>query len=323
MVEVAQSTRPKPFVFVLIPFDPKFDDIYKFGIQGAATDAGAYAERVDEQIFMEGMLERIFNQISKADVVVADMTGRNPNVFYEVGYAHALDKIVLLLTQDSNDIPFDLKHRQHTVYGGKIDILRAELTKKLAWAIAESHRRTDRASVELISLQVLGRAIPAGLQPEDVVEISGSVPQNARFFALPVQLRNDAAETLRAISHVYLFTEDDASIVPGKETLMYTFGTFGEPAQARDERRVEQIDAFTANPMDAPDGLTRQYRLPITFPALPPGAIEVAHLELTFKDFGNRDLLYRLRLHTQARFYDYTFRLKISVKDMDTEASDA
>ena len=72
------STKPKPFVFVLMPFDAQFDDIYKFGIQGAATDVGAYAERVDEQLFTEGILDRIFTQISKADVVVADMTGLNP-----------------------------------------------------------------------------------------------------------------------------------------------------------------------------------------------------------------------------------------------------
>ena len=53
------------------------------------------------------------------------MTGRlDPNVFYEVGYAHALGKITLLLTQAVSDIPFDLKHRQHIVYGGKIDILK-------------------------------------------------------------------------------------------------------------------------------------------------------------------------------------------------------
>jgi len=58
-----------------------FDDIYKFGIKGAAQDAGAYAERIDEQIFTEGILDRVFNQINKADVIVADMTGRNANVF--------------------------------------------------------------------------------------------------------------------------------------------------------------------------------------------------------------------------------------------------
>lgn len=106
-----------------MPFEG-FGDIYKFGIKGAAEDVGAYAERVDDQIFTEGILQRIFNQISKADVVVADMTGRNANVFYEVGYAHALGKIVLLLTQNSDDIPFDLKHHQHTVRGQDRDSAR-------------------------------------------------------------------------------------------------------------------------------------------------------------------------------------------------------
>ena len=110
------STRPKAFIFVLMPFEHDFDDIYKFGIKGAADEVGAYAERLDEQIFTEGMLDRIFNQISKADVIVADMTGRNPNVFYEVGYAHSLGKIVLLVTQNSDDIPLShLYPFTHTV----------------------------------------------------------------------------------------------------------------------------------------------------------------------------------------------------------------
>ena len=50
------------------------------------------------------------------------MTGRNANVFYEVGYAHALGKIVLLLTKNADDIPFDLKHHQHIVYGGSVRV---------------------------------------------------------------------------------------------------------------------------------------------------------------------------------------------------------
>ena len=44
------------------------------------------------------------------------MTGMNPNVFYEVGYAHALNKRVILLTETAEDIPFDLKHTPHVVY---------------------------------------------------------------------------------------------------------------------------------------------------------------------------------------------------------------
>lgn len=86
------TTTPKPFVFVLMPFEPGFRDTYQVGIKQACSDAGACAERVDEQLFGESILDRIYNQISKADVIVADMTGRNPNGFYETGYAPALGK---------------------------------------------------------------------------------------------------------------------------------------------------------------------------------------------------------------------------------------
>lgn len=128
-----ETTRPKPFVFVLMPFENTFDDTYKLGIKQAALDAGGYCERVDEQIFEERMLDRIYNQINKADVIVADLTGRNPNVFYETGYAHALEKRVILLTQKSEDIPFDLKHHYHIVYEGSIVKLKDELARRLQW----------------------------------------------------------------------------------------------------------------------------------------------------------------------------------------------
>jgi hypothetical protein len=75
------GTSPKPFVFVLMPFDEDFDDTYKLGIFAACKDAGAFCQRVDEQIYAERILDRIYNEISKADIIVADMTGRNPNVF--------------------------------------------------------------------------------------------------------------------------------------------------------------------------------------------------------------------------------------------------
>ena len=129
------STAPKPFCFVLMPFSSDFDDIYQIGIKEACTAANAYCERVDEQIFNESMLERIYNQIAKADFIIADMTGRNPNVFYEVGYAHALGQRTILLTKEASDIPFDLKHFPHIVYGTKLTALRDELTKRVKWHV--------------------------------------------------------------------------------------------------------------------------------------------------------------------------------------------
>lgn len=126
-----ESTAPKPFVFVLMPFGPEFDDVYQLGIKAACQEAGTNCERLDEQIFTENMLAQIYSQILEADIIVADMTGRNPNVFYEVGYARASNKTVVLLAQSSADIPFDLLHYQHIVYSGSIVDLKSRLTEKI------------------------------------------------------------------------------------------------------------------------------------------------------------------------------------------------
>jgi len=97
---IPKNTTPKAFCFILMPFHEDFDDIYRLGIKDACTAAGAYCERVDEQTFHERILDRIYNQIAKADLVIADMTGRNPNVFYEVGYAHALESVLKFKFQE-------------------------------------------------------------------------------------------------------------------------------------------------------------------------------------------------------------------------------
>ena len=138
---MTEETSPKPFVFVLMPFSPDFDDVYGLAIKPACERAGAYAERVDEQIFEGSILQRIYNQISKADIVVSDLTGRNENVFYETGYAHALGKRTVLLTQNVDDIPFDLKHFSHIVYGGRLSDLLKELEKRVRWCIENPAKR--------------------------------------------------------------------------------------------------------------------------------------------------------------------------------------
>ncbi len=144
-----EETKPKTFVFVLMPFSEEFRDIYELGIKAACTEAGAYCERVDEQKFDENILERIYNQIAKADVLVAEMTGRNANVFYETGYAHALNKRVILLTQKADDIPFDLKLYTHIVYEGKITTLRALLGTMIRWCIENPKQSLSNVDANL------------------------------------------------------------------------------------------------------------------------------------------------------------------------------
>lgn len=110
---------------------------------------GAHCERVDEQIFQGSILDRIYNQIAKADIIISDLSGRNPNVFYETGYAHALGSTVILVTQNKEDIPFDLMHYPHVIYGGKIGMLRTELEKRIRWCIENPTRALARLDVPI------------------------------------------------------------------------------------------------------------------------------------------------------------------------------
>jgi putative methionine-R-sulfoxide reductase with GAF domain len=120
-----------PYVFVLIPFSSSFHDVYELGIKNTVQSLGMRCAKVDEIEFNDSILAEIYKGIQSADIVVADMTGRNPNVFYEVGYAHALQKQVILLTQDATDIPFDLKIHNHIIYSGQITLLRERLARRL------------------------------------------------------------------------------------------------------------------------------------------------------------------------------------------------
>jgi hypothetical protein len=94
-----------------------------------------------QQIFTESILERIYNQIAKADIIVSDMTGQNSNVFYETGYAHALGKCTILLTKRADDIPFDLKHAPHIVYGDSIAGLKSDLRARVKYFIDHPDKR--------------------------------------------------------------------------------------------------------------------------------------------------------------------------------------
>ena len=305
-----ESTAPKPFVFVLMPFDSNFSDIYKFGIKGAAEDVGAYAERVDEQIFNEGILDRIFNQISKSDVVVADMTGRNPNVFYEVGYAHALGKTTLLLTQNVNDIPFDLKHRQHIVYGGRIETLRKDLAEHLRWAIEASQRERTPLRSERLTLFIYGMQ---AVKPESVLDVpilQGEVTE--KDFWLPVQLRNDSADALNPITHVYLLSKADASLVPLENQPTFTVFTSGHtPARTH-------LVSLSAGLLSKAGDFDAQFRLPLSFPSMPPGAVEVANVEFQFRS-GKTESNdhFRLRLFSASGFHEFDFKLSLKQRPKD------
>jgi hypothetical protein len=317
-----------------MPFSQEFDDVYTFGIRGAAEDAGAYAERVDEQIFTDGILDRIFNQINKADVIVADMTGRNANVFYEVGYAHALGKLVLLLTQNSDDIPFDLKHRPHIVYGGKIAKLRLDLAKRIEWAIGESKKQNLRITADLLLVSIKGQILPeayVGQKPPIILE------KPKLSFNLWVEIRNDASQPFVGATHIYLMTEESSAFIPcrivGKKVKRPLYKSSGDSiffnreSQVIGEEEVEELEYSPLWPLSLiEDGLgkelPRQYRLPSTLGVLPSGAIEQLMIPFRVKELvAAATARFRLRIHTADAVHDYDFCLTFAQTQEDTHVA--
>ncbi|MGZ8876001.1 MAG: toll/interleukin-1 receptor domain-containing protein, partial [Halobacteriota archaeon] len=109
--------RPK-LCFVAMPFgSAELNDIYEYFVKPSIEEAcGLTCERGDDVFGSNAIMEDIRQAIGRARIVLADLTGRNPNVFYEVGIAHTLDIDVLLLSQSMEDVPFDLRHRRVLVY---------------------------------------------------------------------------------------------------------------------------------------------------------------------------------------------------------------
>jgi nucleoside 2-deoxyribosyltransferase len=133
------SVLGRLYVFVLMPFHRKFTDLFECGIEPAVREVGMQCERVDLADFTEDIMRRVYQNITRADIVISVSTDKNPNVFYETGYSHALGKPTICLAEDANDIPFDLRHYPHIIYSpaGLSDLKRA-LQKRLIGIRAKS-----------------------------------------------------------------------------------------------------------------------------------------------------------------------------------------
>jgi len=100
--------------FIIMPFDEKFDGIWETVIKPTIENYGDKVTRADNIFAPGSILQDIFSQIKSADYILADLTEQNPNVYYELGLAHASEKPVILITLSS--IPFDLSQQRVIEY---------------------------------------------------------------------------------------------------------------------------------------------------------------------------------------------------------------
>ena len=104
-------------VFVLSPFQEPFDTIYNDHIKPSVERINYLTcLRADDIYDTRPIIEDIWRLTNEARILIAELTGKNANVFYETGIAHTIGKEVILITQSMEDVPFDLKHLRCIVY---------------------------------------------------------------------------------------------------------------------------------------------------------------------------------------------------------------
>jgi len=107
--------------FVLMPFSAPFDRLFVEVIMPATKALGLKCLRADNFFSSTPIIEDIWTQIFRSALIIADVTGKNPNVFYELGIAHTLGKPVTIITQTKCDVPSDISYLRYFEYSDDVN----------------------------------------------------------------------------------------------------------------------------------------------------------------------------------------------------------
>ena len=124
----------------MMPFAPRFDAVYA-ALQQAVAESGMRCLRADDIWINDHIVDDIINLIWRARVVIADLSSRNANVFYEMGIAHTLGREVIQIAQSETDIPFDVRSLRSITYlnnGKGLEHLKARVVDRLTYLTSAS-----------------------------------------------------------------------------------------------------------------------------------------------------------------------------------------
>jgi hypothetical protein len=137
--------------FVIMPFATPIGSYYEQLLEPGIKKAGLNPVRADADIFGTGkIMDQVWRGIKNARVLVAVLTGRNPNVLYELGLAHALDKPVVLISATEQDVPFDLHHIRVIYYEVNDPFWGQKLIDKVAENIVSAVKNPEEAVFKAI-----------------------------------------------------------------------------------------------------------------------------------------------------------------------------
>ena len=128
---VGYDSDEKSHAFVAMPFAEAFDDVFHYGIQPSIHDAGYLCVRIDQVAFTGDIVDTLRRRISSAKFLVADVTGANPNVYLEIGFAWGCDVPTVLVCRDTADLMFDIRGQRCVSYSSIRD-LEAKLGREIS-----------------------------------------------------------------------------------------------------------------------------------------------------------------------------------------------
>lgn len=144
--------------FVIMPFASQFREVYDRIFRPVCESLGVHCWRVDEIAAPGSITRDIVDGILDADIVIADLTGRNANVFYELGIAHSTGNKTIMVAQSKDDVPFDVSAYRVVFYEQSIsgaakfsDSLRAAISELLS-----SLNRTNNPVQDVFSARSIG-----------------------------------------------------------------------------------------------------------------------------------------------------------------------
>ena len=172
-----------------MPFAEEFEEVYEYAIAPAAEDAGFHCHRADHAVGPSAIISDIVNSIFAADVVVADITESNPNVFYELGVAHAIEnKTLVICEKTKQELPFDLAAYRVLFYYRTIKGVRTDLRETLKKHLTQLDIWKKRPNNPVQNFRPVKYAVP--LQSQTFLE--------RRIKELREEIREARKETRRA-----------------------------------------------------------------------------------------------------------------------------
>ena len=121
-----------------MPFSEPFETYFHKIIKPAVDDNELYSVRGDSLFRSTHIMDDIWNSINESSVVIAELTGKNANVFYELGLAHALGKPAILISSNLDDVPFDLRPLRVLIYDKNDPSWGSKLQENISNAIKET-----------------------------------------------------------------------------------------------------------------------------------------------------------------------------------------